>query len=469
MTITLSRSGFYEGLPFIRPRLAANGSTDDTAAIHAAADSLYDAGGGFVVLPPGSIAVTGVELPARVGLVGAGMRATKLWLANSSNTHVVKNHVSTDAGVTDGNAQWVSVRDLEVDGNKANQGAGSWHGVKLSLDPTFPASKPAADDYYDSHQHLENVRVIQCKGSGVYSEGRSENRLKNVVTYLTDEHGIQFGSDTWIEGCTASWAGLAGFKPHSGSSSFEMATSKAFYCGQVTAASGHGFHFANNFGSHITGCIAQDNKANGFLLDSGCQGMSLLGVIADSNSTRGVSNNPGFDVWDSSDCVIIGRAVERKADGTNSYQRSAVRVRSNSQRNVIIVSHHAENSATLGQAVADVIDDPTNRIEINGSVCEQYLAATYAASYTPDPYTGSVVAMTLTGNVTINAPTTTNVPYGTRLRFVFTQDGTGGRTVTWNAVFKVNWTPTTTAAKVNSIDFMHDGTNWIQVGSAVNL
>lgn len=95
-------------------------------------------------------------------------------------------------------------------------------------------------------------------------------------------------------------------------------------------------------------------------------------------------------------------------------------------------------------------------------------AVTYGATITP-VVTGrdSTKAITLTGNTTINAPT--GAWTGARMTFVFTQDGTGGRTVTWNAAFKVNWTPTTTANKINTVSFEYNGTAWVQVASAVNL
>ncbi len=92
----------------------------------------------------------------------------------------------------------------------------------------------------------------------------------------------------------------------------------------------------------------------------------------------------------------------------------------------------------------------------------------YAASITPEPgYGSTIVVGTLTGGITVNAPQA--AWKGAKLRFVFTQDGTGGRAVTWNAVFKVNWTPTTTANKINTIEFVYDGTNWVQTATAVGM
>jgi hypothetical protein len=72
----------------------------------------------------------------------------------------------------------------------------------------------------------------------------------------------------------------------------------------------------------------------------------------------------------------------------------------------------------------------------------------------------------MTSNITINAPT--GATLGARINLALTQDATGGRTVTWNAVFKfvagawVDAVTTTDANKITSISFVYDGTNWIQ-------
>lgn len=90
----------------------------------------------------------------------------------------------------------------------------------------------------------------------------------------------------------------------------------------------------------------------------------------------------------------------------------------------------------------------------------------FAASFTPNALGGEILEMgVLTADITINAPTNPN--RGQFLLFRFQQDSTGGRTVTWNSVFKHSWTdvgnnvPTADA----SIRFWYDGTNWRQMGA----
>lgn len=93
----------------------------------------------------------------------------------------------------------------------------------------------------------------------------------------------------------------------------------------------------------------------------------------------------------------------------------------------------------------------------------------YAASITPDLSLGTTIIVgALTGNITINAPT--NRVKGERITFIFTQDGTGGHTITWNAVFKKAADGAGTANQVGSTQFVsYDGTNLVQIGGALTF
>lgn len=89
----------------------------------------------------------------------------------------------------------------------------------------------------------------------------------------------------------------------------------------------------------------------------------------------------------------------------------------------------------------------------------------YAATITPDASISQIVSVgTLTNNITVAAPTSPTS--GQKLTFLFTQDGTGGRTVTWNATFKTAWTPSQIASKISSVTFFYDGANWQQEDGA---
>lgn len=90
----------------------------------------------------------------------------------------------------------------------------------------------------------------------------------------------------------------------------------------------------------------------------------------------------------------------------------------------------------------------------------------YAATVTPQAGRSSAFNIgTLTGNITIAAPT--NPRTGQTIRFTFTQDATGARTITWNAVFKGPVVGPGTSNQKATFSFTYDGTNWVASGAAV--
>lgn len=90
----------------------------------------------------------------------------------------------------------------------------------------------------------------------------------------------------------------------------------------------------------------------------------------------------------------------------------------------------------------------------------------FAASITPNAAAGErIIVGTLTGNITINAPTLPSK--GARLVFAFLQDGTGSRTLTWNAAFKKGTDVLGAANQRATIGFVYDGTNWIADGTGI--
>lgn len=89
----------------------------------------------------------------------------------------------------------------------------------------------------------------------------------------------------------------------------------------------------------------------------------------------------------------------------------------------------------------------------------------YAAAITPDCDSGlNIQVGTLTGNITINAPT--HAVAGMTMTLGYTSDGSA-RTITYNAVFKSSVVPASTANLKATHVFKFDGTHWVQVGGAL--
>ena len=434
-----------------------DGSTDDTTAIQSAINAAAAAGGGRIYIPSGTTVVSGLVMQNCTWLDGQGMHATTIKLKNGSNTSVITNYVSPDGIIA--NAEFVAVTNLMIDGNKTNQTTTS-HGIYFTSNPTQTHATNDLD--FDTHQRVENVEIYNCHDDGFSASSRSSMVLLNVYTFKCDGNGFSSTYDTDYESCVSGWAGINGF--YINNSSVRLAACKAFYSGQVSVgpAAGIGIYITSGQGGvSLSSCEAQDNRGSGYVLNDASR-VTMVGCVADSNSTSSAGTYPGLDLWSTTFSTIKGFiAYERKANGTNSYQTNALRIRSNSTSNRIELTHSAANGATIGSAITSSSTSVIgNTIEIDAQNGTQTI--TYASSITPDPYLGSTAFITLTGNLTMNAPA--NAHAGCLLSFVVTQDATGGRTVAWNAIFKVpSWNPDTTANAINTVQFVYDGSAWQQV------
>ena len=93
------------------------------------------------------------------------------------------------------------------------------------------------------------------------------------------------------------------------------------------------------------------------------------------------------------------------------------------------------------------------------------------STITWDMATQSVCKVTLAGNRTVAAPS--NGSTGQFCSILVIQDGTGSRTLTWNAVFEFASdtapTLTTTASKGDLFVFRYNGSKWLEVGRNLAL
>ncbi len=429
--------------------------------INTAATAAGNAGGGIVLVPPGTYTTSPITLQNRVWLMGGGMRSTIIKLANGSNDSLIKNYVSPDGIIA--NAEHCGVLDLMLDGNKANQ-SGTSHGIFFS---SYPLNSQATnDDEFDTQQVVQNVFIKNALTDGYNATGRSATMLYNVQAYSSGRYGFNPSFDTFLVSCQAGSSGSEGF--YLGASEVHLVNCTSFYSGQTSTSSG--FHMVSNTvgGVILTNCVAQDNTGIGFQIDT-TYTCSMTGCVADSNSTASAGTYPALDIWNSFGCIVEGLVCfERKANGSTSYQTHALRIRSTSTGNRISLTHTAVNGATISTPIdSGSTSLAGNDVRINSQAGFQTI--TYAASITPDPFVGNVVEVTLTGALTINAPG--NGPYvaGNTLTFILIQDGTGGRVTTFNAAYKTNWTPVTTASKTNTITFAYDGTSWWQVSAVTGM
>ena len=126
------------------------------------------------------------------------------------------------------------------------------------------------------------------------------------------------------------------------------------------------------------------------------------------------------------------------------------------------MSYIGQEPNTKALTASDIADDLITSAKLNYS--ESTL--TDQATVTWDASTQDVCKLTLGGNRTLAAPT--NNTTGQFISILVIQDGTGSRTLTWNAVFEFASdtapTLTTTANLGDVFVFRYNGAKWIEVG-----
>ena len=126
------------------------------------------------------------------------------------------------------------------------------------------------------------------------------------------------------------------------------------------------------------------------------------------------------------------------------------------------MSYIGQEPNTKALTASDIADDLITSAKLN------YTESTLTdqATVTWDASTQDVCKVTLAGNRTLAAPT--NGTTGQFISILVIQDGTGSRTLTWNAVYEFASdtapTLTTTANLGDVFVFRYNGAKWLEVG-----
>jgi Right handed beta helix region len=412
-------------------------------------------------------------IPSYGGIMGAGY-ATILQIDSTVTGHGIGNHISTN-GTTDPNGImgryahfWLDMSQISpatVNASGLRTTAGTQDGVHIETNPTSASGALNANGLtaerfafdHDNNSIFQNVFVYCAPRDGFSFTGLGENITNGVRSYCNGRYGLLTTFDHFATDVSVGGNGDHGIYVN-GSGSVRLHGCKSWYSGQLT--NGHGFYIRNitNGAVVLAACEAQDNKGSAYSLDT-IVGPVVIQGTADSNSTQSAGTSPAVDVWNTNGAIIDVGCVERQVAAPT--QTHALRIRSTSVNNKIRLTHRGENGAVVSTPLdtgSDFTLSKTNDISINSYGARN--PATFAASFTPDPTAGNSIAITLTAAITINAPTAGTYWPGARLKFVLTQDATGGRTITWNAVYKTPPAATTTASTNTIAVYEYDGTNW---------
>ncbi len=126
------------------------------------------------------------------------------------------------------------------------------------------------------------------------------------------------------------------------------------------------------------------------------------------------------------------------------------------------MSYIGQQPAQVALAASDVADDLITSAKLNYSET----ALTDQATITWNAETQDVAKVTLAGNRTLSSATSGTT--GQFISLLIIQDGTGSRTLTWNAAYEFASdtapTLTTTANLGDLFVFRYNGSKWLEVG-----
>ena len=126
------------------------------------------------------------------------------------------------------------------------------------------------------------------------------------------------------------------------------------------------------------------------------------------------------------------------------------------------MSYIGQQPAQVALAAGDVADDLITSAKLNYS--ETTLTDGSTVSWNAS--TEDVAKVTLAGNRTLGSASSGTT--GQFISLLIIQDGTGSRTLTWNAAYEFASdtapTLTTTAAKGDVFVFRYNGSKWLEVG-----
>lgn len=433
-----------------------------------AVDNGVAAVGGVVWLIGKFLDVDQIVMKSRVHLRGVGVAATEIRQKTGANKHLLTNYVSSN-GTTDPNAQFFEVSDLTLNGNRAaifGSPGGNVAGNCVYFEQNPQWSAAATDIDYDPCYRISNLFLLNGAARGYQGVGRQHLLADRIDVLYCGTIGITAGADTLWTGCSSGHSQQQGYLIDSNA---VLVNCVAWYAGNGNGAAYAGFEITATQGAYLSGCRAQDCGSQGFYLN-GCTGTQIVGGQSDSNSAAGTAGqyaNIGFN--GATNCSVIGMSSTERGAGNGSFNKAPCGL-SFAGTNVgsRIDIQHVTIGGTLGTPIkAGSAPGVKNKISMNSTETINALGGP-TSPFTPLPLLGTTIEWTAVNiALLVNLPAATDCWPGMRLRFIWVQDATGGRAITWDAGYKTNWSNTgNTASKRQSVEFEYDGTNWNQIGAA---
>lgn len=355
------------GVALTTAALAARGVTN-TAALQAQVNAASAAGGGVVWIPAGTWyfqhglldvnVVCQLNAVSKVKIQGAGVGATKLVLVNNADANFFN---------LTGAASYVTICDMEMDGNRANQTPNIVHGVRADAFSGLWLENLYIHDisHYGigiegfSQQYLffSNIKLENLGGDGFDQKNKSDVNMFQCANNVTvTEFGLAGTTQAGWD-CRGAWQ-IANLVVHFSSTT---GSGVRFRNGETgtSAAGGFGGHRTHVTGLEVYGpgavssstgieAVARDCVVEGAYIRDvlfgvsasfdtptgfGCSRSQFKGVTVENYGTAGFITSSGADDNDFENCTANGNAV-----GTYGF-----RIRSSRNR---LLSPRALNNVT---------------------------------------------------------------------------------------------------------------------------
>ncbi|MGB0664394.1 MAG: hypothetical protein ACPGMR_11475 [Pontibacterium sp.] len=293
---------------------------------------------------------------------------------------------------------------------------------------------------------LSQLLIINSKEDGLRTGAFTRDSIiSNNVIYGSDGVGARITADIIVNGLNVGNSGLQGLIAQN---SCSISALKVWESANIDASKAQ---------LEIT---APSVKCDAWLQDGAGDGLCINGVGhpsgVESCNLNIISENNGGDAVDI-DTANYNRVsvTVRDRNGGFPTHSAGVRYRNGSEGNEVNITS-ANTTFTYLIDNADADNNITN-ITKRKRIKEQ----PYAFTFNPNALETETFKMTLSGGgVSVGAPS--GAYKNQKLSFIFVQDATGGRSISFNSVFKTAGTVSTTANSTSYFEFVFDGTSWIQ-------
>ncbi len=262
-----------------------DGVHDDRAAIQAAVDAAYAAGGGTVYLPAGTYAISngdvkptyaGIQLKSNVTLEGAGIGLSTIKVMSgeapiSGQTSLMTGIVRTPYDQVTSN---VTIRNITLDGNRDN--------TTGKVDGFFTGTRPGSTaSSFDIT--LSSVEIMNCSGYG-FDPHEITTRLR-------------------IENSRAHHNGLDGF-------TLDYQVDAVILNNLAYANDRHGFNIVtSSYNMLLEGNTSRDNGSTGIVIQRGSDNIPSPHHIIIRNNTITGNFTDGILIKYSTDILIEGNVI----------------------------------------------------------------------------------------------------------------------------------------------------------------